>query len=357
MSGGAKAGLAIGILLIVAILGALVFFFYRRRQRQDSEGAYEKTDDEKNAYAAGLARAQSSASTRTAATAPRLSLRPVTQFLPDLAARGKAANAVATAGLHDSSMASVAAMARTQNEFYPGMNEKSNPFGDHAQAAQANNRISDPSSGLPIQSNSTEDPFGNHAAAPAPVNSSAPADIPAPLRLRTPTPEGIIAAAGVAAAAGGAAIAGAKAVENKDTPKPLNPSSNRSASPTPSSSGGSEFSQTPASPTALGPNGAGPSNVYRIQLDFKPSMEDELGLRAGDLVRLLHEYDDGWVSLFFIFLRRQFANPCLRRSVFVSIALNKGSLHVPVFQPALSNLVLAVLLALKVPVAHHHHLL
>ena len=36
-------------------------------------------------------------------------------------------------------------------------------------------------------------------------------------------------------------------------------------------------------------------NVYRVQLDFKPSMEDELEIRAGQLVRMLHGYDDGWV--------------------------------------------------------------
>ena len=44
-------------------------------------------------------------------------------------------------------------------------------------------------------------------------------------------------------------------------------------------------------------NGPGAMNVHRIQLDFKPSMDDELELRAGQLVRLLHEYDDGWVGL------------------------------------------------------------
>ena len=38
------------------------------------------------------------------------------------------------------------------------------------------------------------------------------------------------------------------------------------------------------------------SNVYRVQLDFKPSLEDEMEMKAGELVRLLHEYDDGWVS-------------------------------------------------------------
>lgn len=38
------------------------------------------------------------------------------------------------------------------------------------------------------------------------------------------------------------------------------------------------------------------SNVHRVQLDFKPSMDDELELIAGQVVRIIHEYDDGWVS-------------------------------------------------------------
>jgi hypothetical protein len=37
-------------------------------------------------------------------------------------------------------------------------------------------------------------------------------------------------------------------------------------------------------------------------------LEDEMELKAGELVRLLHEYDDGWVSsttkLPFLLLRR-----------------------------------------------------
>ncbi|RKF73781.1 hypothetical protein GcM1_242039 [Golovinomyces cichoracearum] len=35
-------------------------------------------------------------------------------------------------------------------------------------------------------------------------------------------------------------------------------------------------------------------SVYRVQLDFNPSMDDELLLRTGQLVRVLHEFDDGW---------------------------------------------------------------
>ena len=36
-------------------------------------------------------------------------------------------------------------------------------------------------------------------------------------------------------------------------------------------------------------------DVHRVQMDFRPNMDDELELSAGQLVRLLHEYDDGWV--------------------------------------------------------------
>lgn len=34
--------------------------------------------------------------------------------------------------------------------------------------------------------------------------------------------------------------------------------------------------------------------VYRAQIDFTPSMDDELELKAGQFIRVLHEYDDGW---------------------------------------------------------------
>ena len=37
--------------------------------------------------------------------------------------------------------------------------------------------------------------------------------------------------------------------------------------------------------------------LYRVHLDFSPSMPDELRVRAGEIVRLLKEFDDGWVSL------------------------------------------------------------
>lgn len=333
MSGGAKAGLAIGILLIIGLLVAGIFLCYRRRKKHEN-AAYGKADDEKSAYAGSLARAQSTTSTRTTATAPRLSLRPVTQFLPDLAARGKAANA---AGAAAGGATAGAAMASRDH------NDLANPFGNHAEVAQPSQTFSEnEKTALPIQANTPENPFADTAGAPlsnADRSLAPAADVPAPLRVRTPTPEAAAAAGAGAIGAGAGVIAGAKLAERHNAPKPLNLSPNRSVSPAAASPAVSEFSQTPASPGTMA-NGPPPSNVHRIQLDFKPSMEDELSLRAGQLVRLLHEYDDGWVSIHLPGPSYALANVPSRLSAFVSIGPNRVSPLVLVFQLVQSSLAL-----------------
>ena len=68
---------------------------------------------------------------------------------------------------------------------------------------------------------------------------------------------------------------------------------------------GAEFSsssESAATPTQTGTGAAiaaagVPVNtaVHRVQHDFKPYLQDELELRAGQLIRLLLEYEDGWV--------------------------------------------------------------
>lgn len=80
---------------------------------------------------------------------------------------------------------------------------------------------------------------------------------------------------------------------------------------------GTEFSMNSISSSAAA-TGPPRTNVHRVQLDFMPSMDDEIELRAGQLVRMLHEYDDGWVSL-------------LSLSVKLSQLLNltTGALHSP----------------------------
>ena len=290
MSSGAKAGLAIGILLAVALLLGLLFFCFRRRRKHANED-YVKADDEKAAYMEGLKRTQSVASTRTTATAPRLSLRPITQFMPDMAARGKAMNGAApAAALGAVGGAAVGAVASRDP------NDPENPFGNHAEVPRKSQASSEKEVGLPIHSNAAENPFGTNAEVLPQTNDV----VPAPLRIRTPTPEAGAVAGGVVAGAAGGLVA-AQVAERHNAPKPLNLTPQRSVSPAASSPTLSEFSQTSVSAAAM-VNGPPPSNVHRIQLDFKPSMDDELSLRAGQLVRLLHEYDDGWVSKAFVFL-------------------------------------------------------
>ncbi|KAL1841325.1 hypothetical protein VTJ49DRAFT_7162 [Mycothermus thermophilus] len=108
----------------------------------------------------------------------------------------------------------------------------------------------------------------------------------------------------------------------KDLPKPLDltkpaspgpqgfrsPASPGGSSMVPPSPAGTEYSMHSMAPGQVpGPSASaaaiaaagGPahSTVHRVQLDFKPSLHDEMELKVGQLVRLLHEYDDGWVRL------------------------------------------------------------
>ncbi|KAI4164608.1 MAG: hypothetical protein LQ342_001922 [Letrouitia transgressa] len=284
MSGGAKAGLAIGILLCIGLLVALGLFCYRRKKRH--QDAYTKTDDEKTESApsaAAVARAPSTQSRRTAATAPRLSLRPVTEFLPNLPGNRKSGNLLAPGG------------NMTEKGAVPNQaNNPANPFGNHAEPSEKAMAPREEKAMVPNNANNAANPFGNHAETieqPAEADRSGPVDgaMPAPLRVRTPTPDGSASSASATALAA-AGLAGPA----KSAPKPLNLSPNRSASPGPiPSPAGTEFSMNSVG-TGVMANGPPPSNVHRVQLDFKPSMDDELALRAGQLVRLLHEYDDGW---------------------------------------------------------------
>lgn len=280
MTGGQKAGLAFGVIIGLVALLALILCCLRRKKNKNK--SYEKADDEKQPIGPPpppITRAASTVSTRTTATAPRLSLRPVTQFLPDLGARRKSGNLLATTGGPGQNGSN--APNETLSEKTAAANQSgdsANPFGNHAEVSEQK--------ALPIQSNAPVNPFDS---SPAPSDDSRlgsslapPAEAPAPLRIRTPTPTPPPEVSGAPAAR----------AERHITPNQHNLTPARAASPALSTN--SEYSLTPVSPGYLA-NGPPPSNVHRVQLDFKPSMEDELGLQAGQLVRLLHEYDDGWV--------------------------------------------------------------
>ncbi|KAH0537723.1 hypothetical protein FGG08_005530 [Glutinoglossum americanum] len=301
LSGAAKAGIVLAVLVGIGLLLAVVLLFCRRKRKQNE--SYSKASDEGSSFAqsgaafAGSNYRDSTRSTDTARIAPQLSLRPVTQFLPNLDANRKSAgNPLAMAG-GASNRGAVAGQGRTatsppssgngawERKTPSPTSDPANPFGNHAEPSDRSIAAS-PAAGSSVDS----------SAFPAPSNGAA------------------VGATGFAAAAAAGAVAGAAGARQKPPP-PLDLNNGRKFSADASASqislplsdagtdtsrgsamtAGTPIVATAAAATAAVASVAGPNPpVHRVQLDFKPSMGDELGLRAGQLVRLLHEYDDGW---------------------------------------------------------------
>jgi len=284
MSGGAKAGLVLGILIAIAVVLALVLLFYHKKKKNMQ---HQELDNEKGSIDNGVAASIRTA--RTMSTAPRLSLRPVTQFSPNLANNRKSAGntlevaAAPAADSHSDSRGFLTPAAQPSSAWErPGAannaNDPANPFGNHAETVE------------PASASMTPEP------APAPATNTAAKSETSPLSANPVIEEALAVAAPLASP-----------VVRKGVPEPLSPKPDMSvpmampspawtddipASPGPAPTGPPPIAVTggvASSPTPV------PNNVHRVQLDFKPSMNDELELRAGELVRMLHEYDDGWV--------------------------------------------------------------
>ena len=143
-------------------------------------------------------------------------------------------------------------------------------------------------------------PFGNHAEAIDATNANGPAVVDS-----VSASGEIVAGAATGAVAAGAIGLARGASKRENAPKPIDFTKGGPFRGPPSPAG-TEFSmssESASTPTQTAQGAAiaaagGPTNsaVHRVQLDFKPSMDDELELRAGQLIRMLHEYDDGWVS-------------------------------------------------------------
>ena len=264
MSAGGKAGLAIGILLLFGTVLAIVLFCFKKRK--DAMKA-ERVDDEKTDTFASAGRALS---TRTTATAPRLSLRPVTQFLPNLGGEKRA------------SRGNVLAMASTP---VSQPNGRTGSAWERPMLSQDANR---------------NNPFGNLAETIDATNANGPSVV----NSVGPGGEIVSGAAATVVAAGAIGLArGASKRENQPKQIDFTKGGPFRGPPSPAGTEFSMNSDSPGTPTQTSQGAAiaaagGPtkSAVHRVQLDFKPSMEDELELRAGQLIRLLLEYDDGWVG-------------------------------------------------------------
>lgn len=252
LSGGVAAGLAIGLIGGIALIAGLVFLVYRRKKRSAGLTRLddEKTMNEKPAPPIPTIAPVASrpVTPRSATTAPRLSLRPLTQFSPDLgddAGHGGNKPQVASNGLLAPTAQPASNMRGPQSNVDPA-----NPFGIHAEKAQP----------------ATPEP------APVPTNEA----------LRSETLAGKVPESG--------------RVTPPEPPRPKSPAGASFMSTfSEASNAYTEVGDVPPmGPVAAGGIAPPPTMVHRVQLDFIPTMDDELEVRAGQLVRVLHNYDDGW---------------------------------------------------------------
>ena len=269
MSGGAKTGLAIGILLAVALVAAGALFFYSKKKKEGDES--ETQDREKNGFAAlrDEPAPKPTPAPNSTATAPFLDLRPMSRLMPERLSQG---NPLAMFGVKSAAPAIGAARGLS-----PQQNGSAGGSRPGAMNEKAENPFQDP-----------QNPFGDeHAHAVSTASGAVPApgpNVPAPLKIRTPQKTELAAGAASAAVVGaGAAVAGAAAA-----------AASHSGPASPESTHSTAMSDAAAAAGAI--PGGPQNNVHRVQLDFKPSMDDEIELRNGQLVRILHEYDDGWVK-------------------------------------------------------------
>ncbi|KAF1939587.1 hypothetical protein EJ02DRAFT_253729 [Clathrospora elynae] len=296
ISAGAKAGLALGILLVVCALLTGILLVYRRKKKAMAATAQENEKTEMyNAPAPpppqAMAAAPPAPSIRSMSTAPQLSLRPVTQFDPTFNEKPKSGGNLLIVAAAGSADRPTSAWERRGAANAPA----TNPFND------PETRSGPPSA----------NPFGNHAAVDARHASNPDSPLNASLMHSTrpsndfANPASAIAAASIDPVAMAGAMSSFPALTNERRPLPAMAANATIVPPSPSWTEDIPASPGPA-PTGPPPvagamaggrpqsPGPGPNNVHRVQLDFKPSMKDELDLHAGQLVRMLHEYDDGW---------------------------------------------------------------
>lgn len=224
-------------------------------------------------------------SIKTLSTAPRVDVRPTTAFfMPNRASQMPNPNANGNGG-NGIQMAS-------QNRG-PGQSAWDRPAGDQQNRAN---------------------PFGNHAETIDPVNAAGPSVVDGV------SAAGVVMAAGAVGArsAQGPVRSTSRGAQNKymgnvnknaqspftdaartdgngaqNTPQQVN---NTAVIPMPLAGVIEESSPvSPASSTTT-TGSAGNAQLFRVHLDFTPSMPDELRVQAGEIVKLIKEFDDGWVS-------------------------------------------------------------
>lgn len=325
-----KAGIALGVLGGIIVVLALVYFMISRRRKQMEEQRRVEDDEKLNGpFADGPP-------PPAPAKAPRLSLRPMTQLFTGFSGSNQGDQ-------HANKGSDIAMVASPTGRRAPSMSawerpmtsdshNDRNPFGNHAQIIEepATPKHHNPMSPMtPISESSVPSPEMTAGLKPAPRVSALTADsatVPSVITKDLPrspahsheiSPVGSIDESEVGRAIstpelhpdplGTNAVERRQSMRNEHVPAPIDltlpPKLTDVVPPSPA---GTEFSMheveagqspIPSSSAAAIAAAGGPANttVHRVQLDFKPTMDDEMELTAGQLVRLLHEYDDGWV--------------------------------------------------------------
>ncbi|KAJ4413836.1 hypothetical protein N0V82_008278 [Gnomoniopsis sp. IMI 355080] len=325
---GVKAGIALGVLAGVFVILSLVYFVIMRKKKQVE--AEQRADDEK-LYGNGSLDERPTASS-TPAKAPRLSLRPVTGLFTGFHAAGQGEQTTRAVNSAPRRAPGTSAWERPSD----GSNTSDvNPFGNHAQVLEEPGTPNYAMSPMtPISEASTHMASPEHVLGsgltPAPRVPVLTADTAStargvsaitmnsatiPPHLTTKdlpkSPPRSVDVSPVESADGGPASPAhlavmerqmserRQSVRNEKIPAPLDltlpPKTPFAVPPSPS---GTEFSfseidpnQSPLPPSqgaAAIAEAGGPANtaVHRVQLDFAPTLDDELALKAGDLVRL-----------------------------------------------------------------------
>lgn len=282
LSTGAKAGIAIGVIAVVGLVAVFLLWLLGKKRRERE--AQANRDNEKSNYGAGAAATEMvTRNSPTSANAPRLSLRPVSRMLPEFlgtSSKGRLSSGNLLTTINESGSAPSRTLTPSPQPRGPS------PIAQRSEEQNPNNPFADP-----------ENPFADPEKpiqAPAPLLLAPSATRSAPIApvVAAPVAETAFASKALPPPAAQPAPAPALApISAPAYPPAPQPAPQQAPSPAPS---------TPVAPAPVVASGPGPEppqgSVYRVLMDFKPSMEDELELVTGQLVRLLHEYDDGWVS-------------------------------------------------------------
>ncbi|KAG6011385.1 hypothetical protein E4U43_008353 [Claviceps pusilla] len=278
---GTKAGIAFGVLGGVLVVGLIAYLLFSHRRRQ-ALNARLSADNEK--YPSN-GRPFETMTIRSDPHAPRISLRPVTQFLPAWGLDKRASKGAGAAPAPPAAPIKSNGQNNTQN----------NPQNSAQNSAQVNG-MRDRSA--TSQSTHVGNPFGSQAERVLEPTIPEHGKLP-------PSDPFTAAGPAIATDAGTAGALARKTSMRNGGPRPLDLTLAPATAPIPASPADTEFSMTSLSPSSAVSQSKGAaaiaaaggphnSNVHRVQLDFKPSLEDEMEMKAGELVRLLHEYDDGW---------------------------------------------------------------